>query len=144
MNQENHSGDASVTQPLAGAGSLPLLTTKLYQPPITPDLEPRTRLVERLEQNRHRPLTLISAPAGYGKTILASLWLEANDCPSAWVSLDEMDNDLHTFTSYLLAAAMHTVFPSIEQKTLSLLAAPALPPAPVLARYLLNDLAQIP
>ena len=57
------------------------LTTKLHRPPVTPDLEQRTRLVERLERKRHRPLTLISAPAGYGKAILASMWLEFQRLP---------------------------------------------------------------
>lgn len=130
-------------EPDAGIRALPLLTTKLYRPPVTPDLEQHTRLMERLKDNRHRPLTLISAPAGYGKTMLASMWLEACDCPSAWVSLDETDNDLRSFTSYLLAA-LDTVFPTLELKTRSLLEAPVLPPAPVLVRYLLNDVEQVP
>jgi len=95
-----------------------------------------------MQQRHHRPLTLISAPAGYGKTMLASLWLEACNCPSAWISLDETDNDLHSFASYLLAA-LHTAFPALELKTRSLLEAPVLPPAAVLARYLLNDVDQI-
>ncbi|MEE4143211.1 MAG: LuxR C-terminal-related transcriptional regulator, partial [Halieaceae bacterium] len=110
--------------------------------PVTPDLEQRTRLLTRLDQRRHRPLTLISAPAGYGKTMLASMWLESCSCPSAWLSLDEADNDLHSFVSYLLAAVL-SAFPTLELKTQSLLDAPTLASAPVLARYLLNDLAQI-
>jgi LuxR family maltose regulon positive regulatory protein len=94
MTQGNRSRDLSVAGRLAGAEAPPLLTTKIYRPPVTPDLEQRTRLIERLMRNRHRPLTLISAPAGYGKSMLASLWLEVCDCPSAWISLDETDNDL--------------------------------------------------
>ncbi|MBE2225022.1 MAG: hypothetical protein IAF02_26015, partial [Anaerolineae bacterium] len=81
-----------------------ILKTKLYPPPLTPDLVPRVGLLERLEQEHERPLTIISAPAGYGKSILASMWLEASGLPGAWVSLDDADNDLHTFVSYLLAA----------------------------------------
>lgn len=142
MNQENHSGDTSVIQSLVGAEPLPLLATKLYRPPVRPDLEPRTRLVERLDHNRHRPLTLISAPAGYGKTILASMWLEACGCPGAWVSLDETDNDLQSFAGYLLAA-LQSIFPTLELKTPSVLESPVLPLAPVLARYLLNDVEQV-
>ncbi|MFN2204737.1 MAG: hypothetical protein ACK2UT_02395, partial [Candidatus Promineifilaceae bacterium] len=81
-----------------------ILRTKLYAPPITPNLVPRVALLERLQQNRQRPLTLISAPAGYGKSILASMWLQASGLPGGWVSLDESDNNLHTFATYLLAA----------------------------------------
>jgi LuxR family maltose regulon positive regulatory protein len=104
MNQEDRSGARSAASQLAEAEPLPLLLTKLYRPPVTPDLEQRTRLLTRLDQRRHRPLTLISAPAGYGKTMLASMWLESCGCPSAWLSLDETDNNLHGFVSYLLAA----------------------------------------
>jgi LuxR family maltose regulon positive regulatory protein len=122
--------------------SLPILTTKLYRPLVTADLEPRTELLERLDENRQRPLTLISAPAGYGKSTLASMWLEGCGCPSAWLALDEGDNDLLTFTSYLLAAVLRAC-PDATLKTLDLLEAPTMPPASVTARYLLNDLDQI-
>jgi LuxR family maltose regulon positive regulatory protein len=71
MNQE----DRSRARP--EAESLPVLRTKLHRPPVTPDLGQRTRLIERLDREQHRPLTLISAPAEYGKTMLVSLWLEA-------------------------------------------------------------------
>jgi len=52
----------------------PLLTTKLYIPPVRPELVPRPRLTERLDAGLHRKLTLISAPAGFGKTTLLSEW----------------------------------------------------------------------
>jgi LuxR family maltose regulon positive regulatory protein len=142
MNQKNRSGDLSAASQLTEPEPLPLLTTKLHRPPVTPDLERRARLMERLQRNRHRPLTLISAPAGYGKTMLASMWLETADCPSAWISLDETDNDLRSFTSYLLAA-LDSAFPSLELKTRALLQAPVLPPAQMLARYLLSDVEKI-
>jgi LuxR family maltose regulon positive regulatory protein len=142
MNQKNRSGDLSAADQLAEPEPLPLLTTKLYRPPITLDLEQRTRLLARLDQRRHRPLTLISAPAGYGKTMLASMWLESCGCPSAWLSLDKGDNDLPTFVRYLLAAVLGA-FPTVELKTQSLLDAPTVASVAVLARYLLNDLVQI-
>ncbi len=75
--------------------------------------------------------------------MLASMWLETCGCPSAWVSLDDGDNDLHGFTAYLLAA-LHSIFPSVELKTRHLLITPTLPPASVLARQLLSDMEQVP
>jgi LuxR family maltose regulon positive regulatory protein len=126
----------------AASQDVPLLTTKLYRPPISPDLEPRDALLERLSRNRQRPLTLISAPAGYGKSTLASMWLEASGSPSTWVSLDEGDNDLATFTSYLVAAVQR-VFPEARLETQALLQAPTMAAVSVVARYLLNDLDQV-
>jgi len=122
--------------------TIPLLATKLYRPPVTPDLEKRTRLIDHLERNRQRPLTLISAPAGYGKTVLVSQWLESCNCPSAWLSVDESDNNLGVFVSYLLAAVSGT-FPDLGSRTLNLLSTPNLPPVPMLAQTLTNDLDQI-
>ena len=81
-----------------------LIQTKLNQPALPVDLVPRPRLTAWLEQRRQRPLTLVSAPAGYGKSTLISCWLETADCPTAWVSLDERDNALGSFLSYFLAA----------------------------------------
>jgi len=66
----------------------PILRTKLQRPALSPDLVPRSDLVARLEELRHRPLTLVSSAAGYGKSTMASLWLEAWDGPYAWLSLD--------------------------------------------------------
>ncbi|MGD9317169.1 MAG: LuxR C-terminal-related transcriptional regulator [Anaerolineae bacterium] len=119
-----------------------ILTTKLYRPRISGELVPRPRLVERLEARRDRPLTLVSAPAGYGKTTLISNWLEACDCPTAWLSLDEDDNDLVRFLTYLLAA-VETMFPNAVAETRSLLSAAGPPPLPVVTRSLINELDQV-
>jgi LuxR family maltose regulon positive regulatory protein len=122
--------------------ALPVLKTKLYPPPITPDMVPRMELLERMERNRQRPLTLISAPAGYGKSILASMWLQASGLPGGWVSLDEADNDLHTFVSYV-QAAMQTAVPGKLGHTQALLNAPSPPPGALMARHMLADLDQL-
>jgi len=81
-----------------------LLRTKLHRTQLTRDLIPRTNLVNKIDDLRRRPFTLISAAAGYGKSTLASLWLKAWNGPSGWVSLDEDENDLRIFMIYLLAA----------------------------------------
>jgi LuxR family maltose regulon positive regulatory protein len=87
-------------------------------------------------------LTLVSAAAGYGKSTMASLWLEAWDGPYAWLSLDEDENDLRQFINYLLAA-IGNAFPGACDTTRSLLQAPDLPPISDLSRYLVNDLDRI-
>ena len=88
-----------------------LLPTKLYRPRIALRLVHRGRLLARLEQSANLRLTLISAPAGYGKTTLVDVWLEETERPYAWLSLDNLDNDLGAFLLYLLAA-IRTTYPT--------------------------------
>jgi LuxR family maltose regulon positive regulatory protein len=76
-----------------------LLHTKLNRPSVAPDIVPRDHLIKRLEQGRKQPLTLISDPAGYGKSTLASRYIASGDCPCVWVSLDKNDNDLRQFSN---------------------------------------------
>jgi LuxR family maltose regulon positive regulatory protein len=82
---------------------LPLIRTKLYRPRITADLVRWLRLLERLEARRGRPLALVSAPAGYGKTTLVSTWLETCECPRVWITLDEgaVDALLHRIEGWV-------------------------------------------
>ncbi len=120
----------------------PLLRTKLYRPHLGGDIVPRPRLLERLEERRSRPLTLVSAPAGYGKTTLVASWLDKCVCPSAWLSLDEYDNDLAAFLSYFLAA-VQSAFPESTLNTQVMLNAPSTPAVTVLARSLANDLERL-
>ncbi len=82
----------------------PLLTTKLHIPPIRPELVSRPRLIERLNAGLDGKLTLISAPAGFGKTTLVTEWLDEAERPFTWLSLDESDNDPVRFITYLVAA----------------------------------------
>ena len=88
------------------------------------------------------PLTLVSAPAGYGKSTLVSHWIESLDHPTAWLSLDVADGDLTVFTSYLIAA-IRTLFPDACRETEALIAAPNLPPVSVLGGCLVNELDEI-
>lgn len=81
-----------------------LLATKLYVPPIRPELVPRPRLIERLKAGLWGKLILVSAPAGFGKTTLLSECAARCDWPVAWLSLDKGDNDPGRFWAYLIAA----------------------------------------
>jgi LuxR family maltose regulon positive regulatory protein len=81
-----------------------ILTTKLYIPPVRPDLVLRPRLFECLQRGLESKLTLLSAPAGYGKTTLLSAWISQLNQDVAWLSLDEFDNDIGRFIDYLIAA----------------------------------------
>jgi LuxR family transcriptional regulator, maltose regulon positive regulatory protein len=94
---------------------VPLLTTKLYAPPPRPNSVLRTRLIERLDDGLRlaRKLTLISAPAGFGKTTLLSAWVTGSDRPVAWLALDEGDNDPARFLAYL-TVALQTVGVQVE------------------------------
>ena len=71
----------------------PLLETKLYIPGRHPGLLSRPRLVERLNQGAQRKLTLVSAPAGSGKSTLVAEWVAASRRAAAWISLDPGDNN---------------------------------------------------
>ena len=102
----------------------------------------RPRLTTWLERHRSRPLTLVSAPAGYGKSTLISCWLEGVDCLTAWLSLDEHDNELGAFLAYFLAA-IETIFPNAVPETQAILLASRLPTSAAIATTLLNELNQI-
>ena len=119
-----------------------IIRTKLHRPPVGLDFIGRPRLLERLKKYRQRPLTLVTAPAGYGKSILMSNWLEACDCPSAWVSLDKNDNHLPLFLSYFLSA-VQKMFPDAGRKTLAIVNASSLPSVSILAGSFLNELERI-
>ncbi len=128
--------------------STPVLTTKLYIPPPPPKIVPRPRLIKRLNEGLHHKLTLVSAPAGFGKTTLVSAWVAGCDLPVAWLSLDEGDNDLARFLTYLVVA-LRTVAPNIGEWVLGLLrpalaSPPQPPPAESILTPLLNEIATIP
>ncbi len=81
-----------------------LIRTKLYIPQVRPKRVPRQALLARLEAGLDRKLTLIAAPAGFGKTTLLSDWIAVGSRPVAWVSLDARDNDPLRFAAYVVAA----------------------------------------
>ncbi|MDQ6603524.1 MAG: LuxR C-terminal-related transcriptional regulator, partial [Chloroflexota bacterium] len=121
----------------------PLLATKLYLPPPRPNVVLRPRLIERLNEGLHRPLTLIAAPAGFGKTTLVGAWVAGCGRPAAWLSLDDEDNDPARFLAYLVAA-LQTIAPHIGAGVSGVLQSPRPPPTASLLTALLNDLAALP
>src|SRR5689334_3346812 len=120
-----------------------VLATKLYLPRLRPEVISRSRLIERLNEGLHRKLTLISAPAGFGKTTLVSEWVAGCQRPTAWLSLDEADSDLTRFLTYLVAA-LRTIAPTMGAGVLSVLQSPQPPPAEVILTALLNDITTVP
>ena len=121
----------------------PLLTTKLYIPPVRPKLVSRAHLIERLNAGLHYKLTLVSAPAGFGKTTLVAEWVATSGRPVAWLSLDENDNDPARFFTYLVAA-LQTVDPNIGQAAQAMSQTPQPPPPESLLASLVNDIAAAP
>ncbi len=121
----------------------PLLATKLCIPPHRSKIVLRSRLIERLNEGVQRKLTLISAPAGFGKTTLVSEWVAGGDWKVAWVSQDEGDNDPARFLSYIVAA-MQTIEANIGAGISGALQNPQLPSIELLLTSLLNEIAAIP
>ncbi|HSL31519.1 MAG TPA: LuxR C-terminal-related transcriptional regulator [Anaerolineales bacterium] len=117
-----------------------LLSTKLFIPSIRQELVSRPRLIERLNHGLLRVpgVTLISAPAGFGKTTLISEWVAGCRRPTAWLSLDERDNDPSRFLDYLVAA-LQTIVPGIGEGLSSIPQAPQ-PPTESILTTLLNEI----
>jgi LuxR family maltose regulon positive regulatory protein len=144
-------GDVRAEQASAAASlpitvsSRPLLGTKLYRPRPRRGAVPRPRLLEQLNRALDSSLTIVSAPAGFGKSTLLAAWLaeesaaEAGDPAAAWLSLDAGDNDPASFWTYVIAS-LRTVAPDVGTETLALVEtrSPASPQA--LLTGLLNDL----
>ena len=122
-----------------------LLNTKLYMPPPRHDLVARPRLREKLDRSLRdgHPLTLVSAPAGYGKTTLVSAWLSDAKQPFTWFALDADDNDPVRFAVYLLAA-LQKIDPNTGQTAQTMLQTPGPPSPQVFLTSLINDIAARP
>lgn len=138
----------------------PVLATKLYIPPPPSKLVARPRLIERLNEglSMRRTLTLISAPAGFGKTTLVSEWIhqkeegrrgrdESGNLPhpfkAAWLSLDENDHDPVRFLTYLIHA-LQTISPDLGAGVLDILPSSQSPPIESILTALLNEITAIP
>ncbi|MEZ4865596.1 MAG: LuxR C-terminal-related transcriptional regulator [Caldilineaceae bacterium] len=147
--------------------STPILATKLYIPPPRPNLVSRPRLIAQLHESLHRKLTLISAPAGFGKTTLVSSWISDLRLPIsdfrgdtvpagqsvnrqskignqvAWLALDEEDRDPFRFLAYFVAA-LQTVVENVGKQVMGALQAPQPPPLEVLLTMLINEMVALP
>ena len=130
-----------------------ILVTKLFIPPTRLELVSRPRLIERLDGGLHRKLTIISAPAGFGKTTLISEWVDTfrlgtpkeNQIENkfAWLSLDESDNVPTRFLVYVIAA-LQTINADIAKGAFGALQSPQPPPAETILTALINEVAAIP
>jgi LuxR family transcriptional regulator, maltose regulon positive regulatory protein len=126
----------------------PLLQTKFYVPRSRHGLVPRPRLSGRLDSGAASRLTLVSAPAGFGKTTLLAQWLAAGPAGPggeravAWLSLDRGDNDPASLWSYVIAA-LRTAVPGVGESALALLRASRPPPIQTVLTVLLNDLGAV-
>lgn len=117
-----------------------IINTKLYIPQTRTTLIHRPRLVERLNEGMQSKLTLLSAPAGFGKTTLVSEWLSGCGHPAAWLSLDEADSELTHFLTYL-AAALQTLNPNLGAGLLGYLHNPQPPAVEAMLTGLVNEIA---
>ncbi|HEX6554953.1 MAG TPA: LuxR C-terminal-related transcriptional regulator [Ktedonobacteraceae bacterium] len=117
----------------------PLLSTKLHVPRSRVQLVARSHLVERLQEGVAGAVTLVSAPAGFGKTTVLAQWIAQRDLPVAWLSLEAEDNDPTRFLSYLIAA-LQTLDAQIGTTALALLHTPQPPSPETVLTVLTNEL----
>jgi LuxR family maltose regulon positive regulatory protein len=119
-----------------------LLSTKLYIPPLRSDLVSRPQLTERLSKATRRKLTLVSAPAGFGKSTLVRGWLAESVITAAWLSLDEGDNDPVRFWRYIIAA-FQVANQEFGAEALQIISEPQLRSTEPVAISLINDISQL-
>lgn len=138
LRQSHAAGDVSENQALERR-----LTAKLIRPKLSAGIVHRRELIKQLEQGLEKKLTLVVAPAGFGKSSLVCDWLNHSALPNIWLSLDASDDELRQFLNSLIAA-LHSLFPEACRQLQSLMAAANLPPSAMLAGALVADLEKIP
>ena len=119
-----------------------MLLTKLHRPPVSKEHVYRDHLIDELDKNLYKPFTLVSAGAGYGKSMLISSWLEKSNPAYAWLSLSDDDNDLRIFINGI-STSLRKKFPKALGHIGDFLEAPALPSLNVLSESLINGLDEI-
>src|SRR5690349_5951947 len=130
----------STGQKNSSTDSAPLLHNKLMPPRLNANVIRRDDLLSHLDEGLSRKLTTVIAPTGFGKTTLVSMWIASRQVASAWVTLDQNDNDANRFWTYV-SSALRGLDPAIGRATLSMLAAPQLLSSQTLLTPLINDLA---
>jgi len=125
--------------PMSSPALVQRLTTKLYLPPARQTLVDRPVLLDQLKDGLRGKLTLVSAPAGFGKTSLVAAWRKDCEMPLAWVSLDEEDNDPLRFLDYLIGA-LQMVDNDLGDESAELLRRSNAPPLKVVLTSLLNEI----
>ena len=123
-------------------GARMLIENKLHPPPLRPDYVVRAALLEKLDRGADRPFTLISAPAGFGKSTTAAAWLKLRDHKFVWFSINEGDDDPAIFWQYSIAA-LQGIDPGIGQGVSQLLTSPPNQSIKEAVASILNDMAQI-
>jgi LuxR family maltose regulon positive regulatory protein len=123
-------------------GRTPLLATKLHLPATRATMVARPRLLSQLDGQSDHRLTLISAPAGFGKTTLVSAWVRTLSRPVSWLSLEEADSDPARFTRYFMAA-LQQIDDAVGQSVSAALDASQPPPLDVAMAALINDLMDV-
>ena len=118
----------------------PLLATKLFAPPPSPQRVARQRLTQRLDAGLLGKLTLVCAPAGFGKSTLLGAWVQACEHPSAWLSLDEGERYPNQFVAYL-TASLRSVSADLGEGALALAQARPQPSPETVLIHLINRLA---
>ncbi len=116
-----------------------ILTTKLQKPPSRQLMVNRNNLIELINRNQDKKLCLVSAPVGFGKTTLVSQWAASSNKPVAWLSLDERDNDVIRFLTYLIEA-IRVIFPTAGKGLLIALRSPQMPQINSVLSQLINEM----
>jgi len=119
------------------------LRTKLSIPPLRPSWIKRSRLTKRMDEGYGRKLTLLTAPAGFGKTTLILDWVHSHKIPAAWFSVGRGDNDPVQFLSYVILA-LQNLEASTGKAALSMLHSPQPPPIEAIMINLINELLHVP
>ena len=119
-----------------------MLLTKLHIPPVGINIVHRTELYDKLNMGLSRKLTLVSAPAGYGKTTLISDWIKQQNITTVWYSIDNADNDPLDFLSYLISG-IQGIYKEFGQSSLKLLNLPNKPSSESILGILINEILKI-